>query len=59
MARPTMLEGTMILATLAQRWQVLTPAAEPVADARFTLRPRGGLQAVTVRTPAQVFAGMR
>ena len=57
--RFAMLEGTMILATLAQRWQVLTPAAEPVADARFTLRPRGGMRAVTVCAPTRVFAGMR
>jgi cytochrome P450 len=46
--RFAMLEGTLILATLAQRWQVLPAPADPPVDARFTLRPRGGLPAVTM-----------
>ncbi|HEY0389709.1 MAG TPA: cytochrome P450 [Gaiellales bacterium] len=52
--RFAMLEGVLILATLAQRWEVVLSPAAPAIDARFTLRPRGGLQAVTVeRRPSR------
>jgi cytochrome P450 len=54
--RFAMLEGTLILATLANRWMVLADPAQPQIDARFTLRPRGGLAAVTVRRPRSSFA---
>jgi pentalenene oxygenase len=47
--RFAMLEGTLILATLAKRWLVVADPSQPHIDARFTLRPRGGLAAVTVR----------
>jgi cytochrome P450 len=50
--RFAMLEGTLILATLAQRWRVLVSPREPRIDARFTLRPRGGLEAATVEIGA-------
>jgi cytochrome P450 len=46
--RFSMLEGTLVLATLARRWQVIPHDAVPRLDARFTLRPRNGLPAVTV-----------
>jgi cytochrome P450 len=40
-----MLEGVLVLATLAQRWEVEVQEGAPRIDARFTLRPRGGLRA--------------
>jgi cytochrome P450 len=43
--RFAMLEGVLVLATLAQRWEVETQDGAPRIDARFTLRPRGGLLA--------------
>ena len=43
--RFAMLEGVLVLAALAQRWQVETLDSAPRIDARFTLRPRGGLAA--------------
>jgi cytochrome P450 len=43
--RFAMLEGVLVLGTLAQRWEVETQDAAPRIDARFTLRPRGGLRA--------------
>ena len=43
--RFAMLEGVLVLATLAQRWQVEAQDGAPRIDARFTLRPRGGLRA--------------
>jgi cytochrome P450 len=46
--RFSMLEGTLVLATLARRWRVIQHDAVPRLDARFTLRPRNGLPAVTV-----------
>jgi cytochrome P450 len=45
--RFALLEGTLVLATLARHWHVEPLTAEPRIDARFTLRPRGGLPAVT------------
>jgi cytochrome P450 len=44
--RFAMLEGVLVLATLASRWQVHTLGSSPRIDARFTLRPRGGLPAI-------------
>jgi cytochrome P450 len=46
--RFAMLEGTLLLATLAQRWRLLVSPRDPQIDARFTLRPRGGLEASTL-----------
>jgi len=43
--RFAMLEGVLVLATLAQRWEVEAQDGAPRIDARFTLRPRGGLRA--------------
>jgi cytochrome P450 len=43
--RFAMLEGVLVLAELAQRWQIETLESAPRIDARFTLRPRGGLHA--------------
>ena len=43
--RFAMLEGVLVLATLARRWQVEAQDGAPRIDARFTLRPRGGLRA--------------
>ena len=43
--RFAMLEGVLVLATLARRWQVTTLDSHTRIDARFTLRPRGGLRA--------------
>jgi hypothetical protein len=37
-----------VLATLARRWRVIPHDPAPAIDARFTLRPRGGMPA-TVR----------
>jgi len=47
--RFAMLEGVLVLATIAQRWQVHTLDPSPRIDARFTLRPHGGMRAI-VRT---------
>jgi cytochrome P450 len=44
--RFAMLEGVLVLATIAQRWQVHTLDPSPRIDARFTLRPHGGLRAI-------------
>jgi cytochrome P450 len=49
--RFAMLEGVLVLATLAQRWQVEAQHTAPRIDARFTLRPRGGLR-VLIRAAA-------
>jgi cytochrome P450 len=46
--RFAMLEGVLILATLAREWDVVTSPVPPAIDPRFTLRPRGGLPGVTV-----------
>ena len=46
--RFAMLEGILILATLAREWDVVVSPVAPSIDPRFTLRPRGGLPAVTV-----------
>jgi cytochrome P450 len=46
--RFAMLEGTLVLAAIGRAWEVVPGAAPPRIDARFTLRPRGGLPA-TVR----------
>jgi cytochrome P450 len=46
--RFAMLEGTLVLAAIGRAWQVVPGGEEPRIDARFTLRPRGGLPA-TVR----------
>jgi cytochrome P450 len=46
--RFSMLEGVMALAVLARRWRVVPVDPAPRLDPRFTLRPRGGLPAVTV-----------
>jgi len=35
----------LVLATIARRWQVTTLDSTTRIDARFTLRPRGGLRA--------------
>jgi cytochrome P450 len=45
--RFALLEATLALATLAQRWHVVPLDPRPQIDPRFTLRPRGGLRAVT------------
>ena len=50
--RFAMLEGVLILATLAREWDVVVSPVPPPIDPRFTLRPRGGLEAVTVARPA-------
>ena len=42
------LEGVLVLATLARRWRVIPHDPAPAIDARFTLRPRGGMPA-TIR----------
>jgi cytochrome P450 len=47
--RFAMLEGALILATVAQRWRVAPLPPAPRLDARFTLRPRGGLPARVAR----------
>jgi cytochrome P450 len=47
--RFAMLEGTLVLAAMGRRWRVVPEAERPPLDARFTLRPRGGM-------PAQVRA---
>jgi cytochrome P450 len=47
--RFAMLEGVLVLAAIARSWQVLPEVERPRLDARFTLRPHGGL-------PAQVRA---
>lgn len=46
--RFSMLEGVLVLAVLARRWNVVPLEPAPRLDPRFTLRPRGGLPAVTV-----------
>ena len=46
-----MLEGVLVLATIARRWQVTTLDPTTRIDARFTLRPRGGLRAMVSATP--------
>jgi cytochrome P450 len=46
--RFAMLEGTLVLAAIGRAWRVVPGAEPPRIDARFTLRPRGGLPA-TVR----------
>ena len=46
--RFAILEGVLGLAVLAARWRIEPAGADPQIDARFTLRPRGGLPA-TVR----------
>jgi cytochrome P450 len=46
-----MLEGVLVLATIARRWQVTTLDSTTRIDARFTLRPRGGLRAMVSSTP--------
>jgi cytochrome P450 len=51
--RFAMLEGVLILATLAREWDVVTSPVPPPIDPRFTLRPRGGLPAVTVARGAR------
>src|SRR3954469_1221123 len=43
--RFAMLEGVLVLATLARRWDVRPLDRAPRIDARFTLRPRGGMPA--------------
>jgi cytochrome P450 len=47
--RFAMLEGTLVLAAMGRRWRVVPEVERPQLDARFTLRPHGGL-------PAQVRA---
>jgi cytochrome P450 len=47
--RFAMLEGVLVLAAIARSWQVVPEVERPRLDARFTLRPHGGL-------PAQVRA---
>ena len=49
--RFAMLEGVLVLATIARRWQVTTLDSTTRIDARFTLRPRGGLRAMVSATP--------
>jgi cytochrome P450 len=44
--RFAMLEGTLVLADLARRWRIEPTVSDPAIDARFTLRPHGGLPAV-------------
>ena len=51
--RFAMLEGVLILATLAREWDVVVSPVTPPIDPRFTLRPRGGLAAVTVARGAR------
>lgn len=43
--RFAMLEAMLVLAVLVRRWHVEPLVADPRLDARFTLRPRGGLPA--------------
>ncbi len=43
--RFALLEGTLLLATIAARWDVEPVGAAPRLDARFTLRPHDGLPA--------------
>jgi cytochrome P450 len=43
--RFALLEGTLALAAIARRWRVTPIEHEPRVDARFTLRPHGGLPA--------------
>jgi hypothetical protein len=40
-----MLEGTLVLAAIARAWRIVPGGGPPRIDARFTLRPRGGLPA--------------
>jgi cytochrome P450 len=47
--RFAMLEGTMALAVLAPAWRVSPFDRRPAPDARFTLRPHGGMDARTER----------
>ena len=39
------MEGTLALATLARRWRVHVPGADPALEPIITLRPKGGLLA--------------
>jgi cytochrome P450 len=51
--RFAILEGVLVLAVLAGRWRVEPRTPSPAIDARFTLRPRGGLPAtVRLRRPS-------
>lgn len=43
--RFAMLEGTLALAALASAWRISPLQRHPTPDARFTLRPHGGLDA--------------
>ncbi len=43
--RFAMLEGTLVLAAIARTWRVVPEVERPRLDARFTLRPHGGLPA--------------
>jgi cytochrome P450 len=47
--RFAMLEATLALAVMAAAWRVSPLERHPVPDARFTLRPHGGLYARTER----------
>jgi len=39
-----LLEASLVLATLAQRWRLVCPSPEPVLPlGQFTLRPKGGM----------------
>ena len=37
------MEGTLVLAALAQRWRLRVPGPDPAMEPIITLRPRGGL----------------
>jgi cytochrome P450 len=50
--RFAMLEGTLVLATLARRWRLVPHDPAPRIDPRFTLRPHGGLAATVRPAPA-------
>ncbi|HEU0192945.1 MAG TPA: cytochrome P450 [Gaiellales bacterium] len=50
--RFAMLEGTLVLATLARRWRLVPHAPAPRIDPRFTLRPHGGMPATVRPAPA-------
>ena len=43
--RFAMLEGVLVLAAIARAWRLVPEAERPQIDARFTLRPHGGLPA--------------
>jgi cytochrome P450 len=47
--RFALLEGVLLLATIAARWDVEPTGPPPRLDARFTLRPHHGLRARVTR----------